>query len=523
MTTKPQTRGDFHVGIVCTLDIEKQAIDKFFDEVYNAADYGKLGGDANYYKIGRIGRHNVVLVKLSGKGTQYSARSVTDLSQSYPGIKVYLLVGICAGVPFRGRDRTQDSETILGDVIIGDSIVQTDYGKQYSEEYQRRTDRREVLGNPPLDIRNMLSHLKSEPEPLLDKMMSNLQLIQSQDQGRWNYKGVSEDRLFDTPFRHRHYTRDIICECINCKTKDDPICHTALRDSCTVTGCADNYHCLISRIRLATVTQSGHLAPQPSIHFGTIASTNAVLKSGEHRDQLVQKERVQEEEEIIAFEMEGAGMWDSRPCVIIKGVSDYADSHKNDIWHAYAAATAASCTKAFLDLWIPSDPLPTAPPLRERRSLQVLDFIKEFDQTAGPSHAIIQEYWNKVIPQAYRKPNALLPLSQGLVLAVLYMLHVFHTLHEHPPFEFDTRRHAYLSRFADWAPCCCPLNCRRAWNFVSYNGIWRRMSDRESDGLHGRCLVDMHLNHNFRDTEYVTAYKTTWDNWWNAYSRHRRK
>ncbi|EEA22115.1 hypothetical protein TMatcc_008458 [Talaromyces marneffei ATCC 18224] len=370
MTTKPQTRGDFHVGIVCTLDIEKQAIDKFFDEVYNAADYGKLGGDANYYKIGRIGRHNVVLVKLSGKGTQYSARSVTDLSQSYPGIKVYLLVGICAGVPFRGRDRTQDSETILGDVIIGDSIVQTDYGKQYSEEYQRRTDRREVLGNPPLDIRNMLSHLKSEPEPLLDKMMSNLQLIQSQDQGRWNYKGVSEDRLFDTPFRHRHYTRDIICECINCKTKDDPICHTALRDSCTVTGCADNYHCLISRIRLATVTQSGHLAPQPSIHFGTIASTNAVLKSGEHRDQLVQKERVQEEEEIIAFEMEGAGMWDSRPCVIIKGVSDYADSHKNDIWHAYAAATAASCTKAFLDLWIPSDPLPTAPPLRERRSLQ---------------------------------------------------------------------------------------------------------------------------------------------------------
>jgi nucleoside phosphorylase len=370
MTTKPQSRGDFHVGIVCTLDIEKQAIDKFFDEVYNAADYRKLGGDANYYKIGRIGRHNVVLVKLSGKGTQYSARSVTDLSQSYPDIKVYLLVGICAGVPFRGQNRTEAMETILGDVIIGDSIVQTDYGKQYSEDYQRRTDRREVLGNPPLDIRNMLSHLKSEPEPLVDKMMFNLEMIQTQDQGKWDYKGVLEDRLFETTFRHRHYTKNMKFECINCKTKDDPICHAALRDSCTITGCAYNSNCLISRIRLATVTKNNHFAPKPLIHFGTIASADTVLKSGEHRDQTVQKERDQWNEEIIAFEMEGAGMWDSRPCVIIKGVSDYADSHKNDIWHAYAAATAASCTKAFLELWIPSDPLVTLPALRERRSLE---------------------------------------------------------------------------------------------------------------------------------------------------------
>lgn len=370
MTAKPQTRGEFHVGIVCTLDIEKQAIDKFFDEIYNAADYGKLGGDANYYKVGRIGRHNVVLVKLSGKGTQYSARSVTDLSQSYPDIKAYLLVGICAGVPFRGRGRTQETETILGDVIIGDSIVQTDYGKQYSEDYQRRTDRREVLGNPPLDIRNMLSHLKSEPEPLLNKMMSNLRMLQAQDQGKWNYKGVSEDRLFETSFRHRHYTKDITCECINCKTKDDSICHAALRDSCTTTGCADNYNRLISRIRLGTVTLNDRLTPNPLIHFGTVASANTVLKSGDHRDRIVQKEREQCEEDIIAFEMEGAGMWDSRPCVIIKGVSDYADSHKNDIWHAYAAATAASCTKAFLELWIPSDPPVTPPTLHGRRSLE---------------------------------------------------------------------------------------------------------------------------------------------------------
>lgn len=152
----------------------------------------------------------------------------------------------------------------------------------------------------------------------------------------------------------------------------------------------------------------------------------------------------------------------------------------------------------------------------EAYSFPVLDFIREFDPTAGPSHAIIQTYWIKAIPQEHRKPNDLLPLSQGLVLAVLYMLHVFHTLHKHPPFEFSSKQHAYLSRFADWTPCLCPLDCGRAWNFVSSTGIWKRISVNGSDSMSGRCLVDMHLNHNFRDVEHVAAYRTTWDHWWNG-------
>ena len=69
------------------------------------------------------------------------------------------------------------------------------------------------------------------------------------------------------------------------------------------------------------------------------------MKSGQHRDTLTEKEGV------IGFEMEGAGVWDNLPCVIIKGVCDYADSHKNKMWQDYAAATAASCTKAFLEYW----------------------------------------------------------------------------------------------------------------------------------------------------------------------------
>jgi nucleoside phosphorylase len=86
---------------------------------------------------------------------------------------------------------------------------------------------------------------------------------------------------------------------------------------------------------------------KPELHFGTIASGDTVMKCGEDRDEIAARERV------IAFEMEGAGVWDSFPCVVIKGVCDYADSHKNKKWQGYAALTAAACMKAFLKEWAP--------------------------------------------------------------------------------------------------------------------------------------------------------------------------
>jgi nucleoside phosphorylase len=52
--------------------------------------------------------------------------------------------------------------------------------------------------------------------------------------------------------------------------------------------------------------------------------------------------------------MEGAGVGDILPCLIIKGACDYADSHKNKKWQYYAAATAAACMKAFVHYWAPS-------------------------------------------------------------------------------------------------------------------------------------------------------------------------
>nr|CEG04875.1 unnamed protein product [Fusarium clavum] len=45
--------------------------------------------------------------------------------------------------------------------------------------------------------------------------------------------------------------------------------------------------------------------------------------------------------------MEAAGLYDF-PCLVIRGICDYADSHKNKVWQEYAAATAAAFTKELL-------------------------------------------------------------------------------------------------------------------------------------------------------------------------------
>jgi len=70
------------------------------------------------------------------------------------------------------------------------------------------------------------------------------------------------------------------------------------------------------------------------------------MKSGEDRDNIAARYGV------IAFEMEGAGVWENFPgSLVIKGVCDYADSHKSKRWQGYAAATAAAVMKGFLENW----------------------------------------------------------------------------------------------------------------------------------------------------------------------------
>ncbi len=80
----------------------------------------------------------------------------------------------------------------------------------------------------------------------------------------------------------------------------------------------------------------------PRIHYGTIGSSNMVIKDG------ITRERLREDLGILCVDMEAAGLMDDFRCLVIRGICDYADSHKNKRWQPYAAATAAAYAKELL-------------------------------------------------------------------------------------------------------------------------------------------------------------------------------
>lgn len=86
----------------------------------------------------------------------------------------------------------------------------------------------------------------------------------------------------------------------------------------------------------------------PIVHYGLVASGNQVMKHAPTRDKLAK------EFGILCFEMEASGLMDNFPCLVIRGICDYADSHKSKQWQKYAAATAAAYAKELLCLIHPS-------------------------------------------------------------------------------------------------------------------------------------------------------------------------
>jgi nucleoside phosphorylase len=64
------------------------------------------------------------------------------------------------------------------------------------------------------------------------------------------------------------------------------------------------------------------------------------------RDDLVK------EHGVLCFEMESAGALTDFPGMVVRGISDYYDSHKNDLWHGYAAVAPAYARQLFLHIYI---------------------------------------------------------------------------------------------------------------------------------------------------------------------------
>ncbi|KAN0067464.1 hypothetical protein V8E54_014333 [Elaphomyces granulatus] len=278
------------------------------------------------------------------------------LCASFQGIQLALVVGICGAAPF-GRQQSED--IILGDVVISEGLLQYDLGRQFlSNRFVRKDTPRDNLPRPGPRIRAALDKLQTEQGRswLQNITPENLEILRQTLGDVVKYPGRTEDRLFKSAYRHKHHNP---LECAICANDDgrDDVCDKAIEMSCQQLNCDERE--LVLRAR--TIHSSN-----PIIHFGLVASGDIVMKSGEDRDDIAARDGV------IAFEMEGAGVWNNFPSsLVIKGVCDYADNHKNKRWQGYAAATAAAVTKGFLENWGTGIMHPPAP-------LHSLDFRTGF-------------------------------------------------------------------------------------------------------------------------------------------------
>jgi nucleoside phosphorylase len=312
MDSSHPRRDDYSVGWICALPIERAAAEQMLDEEYEDSN------DGGSYTFGRIGSHYVVIASLPAGHTGLSSAAVTAtlMRSAFPSIRFGLMVGIGGGVPGASAD------VRLGDVVISQpsglypGVVQYDFGKAEAGGRLMRTG---ALNAPPSILLDALTKLQTNHLRRKRHFLSHLSCFEGIPE--FAYENAGPDTLFRPDYNH----------------VGGPTC-----DQCS-TDCV--------------VTRSPRFGGRNMIHYGTIASGNQVIKDGLTRDRLSS-----ELGGVLCFEMEAAGLMNHFPSLVVRGICDYADSHKNKRWQPYAAATAAACAKEFL-LVLPKIQVANSPPV----------------------------------------------------------------------------------------------------------------------------------------------------------------
>jgi hypothetical protein len=211
MPSPPLSRDDFEVAIICALPTEYNGVSLVFDDLWdNDGDrYGRARGDDNQYTTGRIGKWDVILALLPHMGKASAASAAASMRASYRGLKLALLVGVCGGVP-----HSEHGEVLLGDVVLSETVVQYDFGRQYPVGFVRKNTVGNNLGRANKDIRGLLAMFKTDlgMDRLEERTASILRELQAKAAlkrrigNRYNYPGTDQDTLFEPAYHHKHRT-----------------------------------------------------------------------------------------------------------------------------------------------------------------------------------------------------------------------------------------------------------------------------------------------------------------------------
>lgn len=280
------------LGIVTALPKEYAAVKKMLSgtkEVFN-----KERGNGERYLVGTIrsadnNTHHIALMQC-GEGNNRAAVRCTEMLKYFPSIKAVVMCGIAGGVP--NPEKASD-HVRLGDIVVSTHVYQYDYGKKKGDAWEAKTV---PIGSSALFQRTIAKIQADEYEDVIEWQ----KYIDSFGVGKFEKPNMDTDRLFSANGTEIKHPED--------RTRTH----------------------------------------YPKVHYGCIASGNIVLKDPKMRNNLRDNYGVK------AAEMEGSGIIDAASdekvdFIIVRGICDYCDIHKNDLWQEYAALVAAAYTRSLLE------------------------------------------------------------------------------------------------------------------------------------------------------------------------------
>lgn len=304
---------EYTIGWISAITPEFVAARVFLDEEHGRPQYVSQN-DNNSYVLGKIGSHNVVVATLpDGEyGTTSAAAVARDMLHSFPNVRIGLMVGIGGGAPSSKHDIR------LGDVVVSrpgggkGGVFQYDFGKTIQDLSFQETG---FLNEPPGLLRAAVATLRGLYEMnghhLVEDVEERLKKIKKQK--KYARPASESDKLYRSNVVH---------------PPNSP-------DNCDIV-CGNDATYLISR------HERDEEDDDPAIHYGLIASGNQLIKDAYVRDKLA------EQKDVLCFEMEAAGLMNHFPCLVIRGICDYSDSHKNKEWQGFAAMMAAAYARELI-------------------------------------------------------------------------------------------------------------------------------------------------------------------------------
>lgn len=303
---------DFTVGWICALPLELTAAQGMLDEKYEDSDLVQEPIDTNQYTLGQIAGHQIAVTCLISAGNNHASSAAIHMQYTFKNLRFILMVGIGGGIP----NLSMGNDVRLGDVVVSrpsgtsSGVIQYDSGKLLQgQDFLRQG----ALRPPPQHLQKVVNSLIAKHESEENRVATHI------DEMLQKHPGNTRTQ---TDYRRPGRGNDLLF-------RAEYVCNTEGR-SCT--------DCDLEQL----ITRQDRPEDKPVIHYGNIASGNSVVRDALKRDHLGRDCAA------LCVEMEAAGMMDDSECLVIRGICDYADTHKNKDWQRYAAATAAAYAKELL-------------------------------------------------------------------------------------------------------------------------------------------------------------------------------